>query len=68
MLDRYGIIAGPHEPECFELQRPLSARFLDDSELAQKKLRDQRRLYALVELVREEEDRQGFLNRYFLEP
>jgi len=68
MLDRYGVIAGPREPECFVLQRPLTERFLDDSELAKKKLRDQRRLYALVALAREEADRQEFLNRYFLEP
>jgi ATP-dependent DNA helicase RecQ len=67
MLDRYGVIAGPYEPECFELRKPLEPRFLEDSELAKKKLRDQQRLYSLVTLAREHNNRQQFLNRYFLE-
>jgi ATP-dependent DNA helicase RecQ len=66
MLDRYGVIAGPRPPECFELVREIDPRFLDDRELAAKKLRDQQRLYALVGLAREEESRQAYLNRYFM--
>lgn len=66
MLDRYGVIAGPRPPECFELIREIDPRFLDDRELSAKKLRDQQRLYALVGLAREEENRQRYLNRYFM--
>jgi len=66
MLDRYGVIAGPRPPECFELLREMDSRFLDDRVLAAKKLRDQQRLYALVGLAREEESRQAYLNRYFM--
>lgn len=66
MLDRYGVVAGPRPPACFELRRPLDRRFLDDTELGEKKLRDQKRLQALVGLARETGDRQAYLNRYFL--
>lgn len=66
MLDRYGVIAGPRPPECFELLREIDGRFLDDRVLAAKKLRDQQRLYALVGLAREEGSRQAYLNRYFM--
>ena len=66
MLDRYGVIAGPRPPECFELLKEIDARFLDDRILAAKKLRDQQRLYALVGLAREEGSRQAYLNRYFM--
>jgi ATP-dependent DNA helicase RecQ len=43
----------------------LPAELQDDSHLAEKKRRDQQRLYALVELANETGDRQAFLNRYF---
>jgi len=66
MLDRYGVIAGPRPPECFDCLRAIDPRFLDDRVLAAKKLRDQQRLYALVGLAREEHDRQRYLNRYFM--
>lgn len=66
MLDRYGVVAGPRPPECFQLIREIDARFLDDRVLAAKKLRDQQRLYALVGLAREEGSRQEYLNRYFM--
>jgi len=66
MLDRYGVIAGPRPPECFQLVREMDARFLDDRVLAAKKLRDQQRLYALVGLARDEGSRQEYLNRYFM--
>jgi ATP-dependent DNA helicase RecQ len=67
MLDRYGVIAGPRPPECFELLREMDERFLDDGILAAKKRRDQQRLYALVGLARETGSRQEYLNRYFME-
>lgn len=66
MLDRYGVIAGPRPPECFQLVCDIDARFLDDRVLAAKKLRDQQRLQALVGLAREEGSRQEYLNQYFM--
>jgi len=66
MLDRYGVIAGPRPPECFQVTSHVDARFLDDRVLAAKKLRDQQRLYALVGLAREAGSRQAYLNRYFM--
>jgi ATP-dependent DNA helicase RecQ len=45
---------------------PLDSRFLDDEHLAEKKRRDQQRLYAMVQFAAETGDRKEFLNRYFL--
>lgn len=66
MLDRHGVVAGPREPECFEVIAGLPPHFLDDEFLAEKKRRDQQRLYAMVKLAAESGDRKAFLNRYFL--
>ena len=66
MLDRNGVIAGPYQPECFEVCQPLPPLFLDDEYLAEKKRRDQQRLYAMVQFASETGDRKAFLNRYFL--
>ena len=66
MLDRHGVIAGPRPPECFNVIAPLPQYFLDDEQLAQKKRRDQQRLYAMVQFAAETGDRKEFLNRYFL--
>ena len=66
MLDRHGVIAGPRPPECFDIIAPLPADFSDDDQLAEKKRRDQQRLYAMVQFAAETGDRKEFLNRYFL--
>ena len=66
MLDRHGIVTGPRPPECFEICRDLSPQFLDDDYLSEKKLRDQQRLYAMVQFASETGDRKAFLDRYFL--
>lgn len=66
MLDRQGVIAGPRPPECFEITSPLPTQFTEDEFLAEKKRRDQQRLYAMVELAAETGDRKTFLNHYFL--
>ena len=66
MLDRHGVIGGPHPPKCFEIQKPLPAIFLDDEFLSEKKQRDQQRLYGMVQFANESGDRKEFLNRYFL--
>lgn len=66
MLDRQGAVAGPRPPECFQIVSELPPSFADDEILAEKKRRDQQRLYAMVELAAETGDRKAFLNRYFL--
>jgi ATP-dependent DNA helicase RecQ len=66
MLDRYGVIAGPRPPECFDVIAPLDSQFQDDEHLSEKKRRDQQRLYAMVQFAAETGDRKKFLNRYFL--
>ena len=66
ILDRYGVIAGPRPPECFEVLAGLPDDLQDDERLAAKKRRDQQRLYAMVQFAAEVGDRKEFLNRYFL--
>jgi len=66
MLDRHGVIAGPHPPDCFDVQADLPKAFLDDVFLSEKKQRDQQRLYAMVQFANETGDRKLFLNQYFL--
>lgn len=66
MLDRQGVIAGPHPPQCLEVIADLPQHFRSDEGLAAKKLRDQQRLYGMVELASCEDDRKAFLNRYFV--
>tara|TARA_R110002049_G_scaffold4601_5_gene32748 strand:- start:1045790 stop:1047259 length:1470 start_codon:yes stop_codon:yes gene_type:complete len=67
MLDRYGVIAGPRPPECFDVISPLPAELADDGFLAAKRKRDQQRLYSMVQLAAETGDRKAFLNQYFLD-
>lgn len=66
MLDRQGVIAGPREPECFDVLADLAPLFSDETQLAEKKRRDQERLYAMVQYAAHEGDRKQFLNDYFL--
>ena len=66
MLDRQGVIAGSRPPECFQIISPPPEMFRDDEFLADKKRRDQERLYGMVEFASEKNDRKSFLNRYFL--
>ncbi len=67
MLDRHGIVAGPRPPECFRLVSELPPDVFSDEVLSEKLRRDQQRLYAMVEFARTPiEQRQAFLNHYFL--
>ena len=67
MLDRHQVVAGPRPPECFDITSPLPDCFQDADRLAEKKRRDQQRLYAMVQLAAEPGDRKEFLNAYFLD-
>jgi ATP-dependent DNA helicase RecQ len=67
MLDRHGVVAGPRPPECYQLVSELPPDIFSDEVLSEKLRRDQQRLYAMVEFARTPlQQRQGFLNRYFL--
>ncbi|MCC9641427.1 RecQ family ATP-dependent DNA helicase [Rhodopirellula sp. JC740] len=67
MLDRHGVIAGPREPECFQLIGELPEQFRDNDWLSEKRQRDQKRLYAMVQFASiSASERQDFLNDYFL--
>jgi ATP-dependent DNA helicase RecQ len=65
ILDRHHVIAGPREPECYEVIDELPTVLVDRERLDQKKLRDQRKLYALVQYVQHEGDRKAFIHDYF---
>jgi len=66
MLDRFGIIAGPQAPDCFDVITSVDERFESDELLGEKKLRDQQRLHSLVQLARHTGDRKQFLHDYFM--
>ena len=53
ILDRHGTIRGPRPPECFDVIDELPERLQDETQLAEKKRRDQQRLYAMVQLAAE---------------
>lgn len=66
MLDRWGTIAGPQPPECFQVIGPLPTALQDEDYLATKQQQDQRRLYALVQYATAApEERPALLADYF---
>ncbi len=65
MLERAGVLAGPRPPECFDVISELPHWFSSSTTLEEKKRRDQRRLYAMVEFSQYEGDRKEFLREYF---
>ncbi|MEM6690071.1 MAG: RecQ family ATP-dependent DNA helicase [Planctomycetota bacterium] len=64
ILHRHGVVADDRPPGCFEIQDSLPDRLQSRESLEAKKLNDQKRLYALVQLT-DAEDRQEFLRAYF---
>jgi ATP-dependent DNA helicase RecQ len=69
MLERYGVIEwndnGPRQMAPLPIAHELPDELNDDELLNAKLLRDQTKLYALVQYVRCETDRQEFLRHYF---
>ncbi|MBI85071.1 MAG: ATP-dependent DNA helicase [Planctomycetaceae bacterium] len=65
LLDRYNVVQDSHPPGCFNVVADLPDRMLDDSRLATKLERDQRKLYALVEYANYPENRKRFIHNYF---
>ena len=65
MLERYGVIdRSLLSKECAVVDE-LPARLLDESYLERKRLRDQQKLYTLVEYVKCSGDRKDFIQDYF---
>lgn len=65
MLDRHDVITDDMPPGCFEVHKPLPDIFRDQQRLDQKQLSEQKKLYALVQYVREADDKKAFIHDYF---
>jgi ATP-dependent DNA helicase RecQ len=65
MLDRYGVIEGRLSPLEVEVADALPSALRDQARLDDKLLRDQKKLYALVQYVKHEGDRKAFIHEYF---
>jgi ATP-dependent DNA helicase RecQ len=65
MLDRYGVIEGSLAPLDLQLVANLPESLRDQERLDAKLLRDQKKLYTLVEYVKSEGDRKAFIHEYF---
>ncbi len=65
MLDRYGVIEGTIEPFTLKVVAPLPEALQNQGLLDQKLLRDQQKLYTLVQYVKCEGDRKRFIHEYF---
>ena len=65
MLDRYGVIEGRLSPLEVEVVDALPMALRDQDRLDDKLLRDQKKLYALVQYVKHDGDRKAFIHEYF---
>lgn len=65
MLQRYGVIEDEIDLANVEVTGPMPENLADEERLAAKLLRDQKKLYALVQYVQSEDDRKGFIHEYF---
>jgi ATP-dependent DNA helicase RecQ len=64
MLQRYGVIEDETDLSRVEILGDLPSTLTDEEARRAKLIRDQQKLYALVEYVKAE-DRKGFIDRYF---
>jgi len=65
MLERYGVVEGFRDGGPLEVTGPLPDALNDPELLEQKKQRDQKKLYSMVEYVKFEGDRKEFIHEYF---
>jgi len=65
MLDRYGVVAGTWRPWNLDVTGDLPPQLCDQEALAEKLLRDQQKLYTLVQYVKHDGDRKQFIHDYF---
>ena len=64
MLQRYGVIQDENDLSNVEIDGPLPTTLADSQNRAAKLLRDQKKLYALVEYSKAEDPRE-FIHDYF---
>ena len=65
MLQRYGVIEDEIDLGNVQVNTSLPDNLSDDERLNSKLLRDQKKLYALVQYVQCEDDRKQFIHEYF---
>lgn len=65
MLHRYDVIDDAIDLSDVRVKRSLPESLADAQRLSEKLLRDQKKLYALVQYVQEPSDRMQFIHRYF---
>jgi ATP-dependent DNA helicase RecQ len=65
MLQRYGVIEDEIDLSNVTVLLPLPEQLADEERLAAKLMRDQKKLYALVQYVQSEDDRKRFIHEYF---
>ena len=65
ILERYGVIEGSFSPFDFEVVGDLPRRLRDQSGLDEKRRRDLKQLYMLVQYAKCKGDRKAFIRAYF---
>lgn len=65
ILDRYGVTEGSLEEKNLAVRGALPEQLSDDDFLKEKLLREQKKLYALVQYVKTEHCRKAFIHEYF---
>lgn len=65
LFDRYGTIEGSLHPLRIERVHPLPAPLCDQQRREEKILRDQKKLYALIEYINHRGDRKALIHEYF---
>ena len=65
ILDRYGVTEGSLEEKNLEIRGALPEHLTDEDFLNKKLLREQKKLYALVQYVKTEGCRKAFIHEYF---
>ena len=64
MLQRYGVIRDENDLSNVKIEGPLPTALADSQQRSAKLLRDQKKLYALVEYSKVE-DARAFIHSYF---
>ena len=65
ILQRYSVIDDEMDLSSVSVSASLPEHLADDERLNEKLLRDQKKLYALVQYVQYEDDRKRFIHEYF---
>ena len=65
MLERYGVVEGTWEPMRLTVLGEIADELKDQDRLAAKLLRDQQKLLALVQFVRNDGERKKYIHEYF---